>query len=829
MAAPVVIPMPARGDRVSPKFDPKQPRELRRFFDDLEFLFNRAGVTDEAEKKTHTCRYVDVDTSELWASLPDYTNVGRTYEQLRDAIYELYPGSEEERKWSVADMDKLTGERLRLGIQNLADLGDFHRQFLAITTFLRSKNRISENEQCRAFARGIAPDLWARIEQRLQIKLPDHFPGDPYPMPAMHEAARYFLHGTASTILTTATLATSPTIQPATTVKTEDFSAMLERITETFVKALAASHQPTGANPFNYDPNRQAARAAASEHCNFCGGPQHYMRDCEVVEQYIRDGKIKKNEEGRIVLASGYFLPRRITGQHMKDRVDEYYRQYPGEVPTGTLMYGVLSNGIAETSETKKYTMATRRSHPDELASIPKRSEVISYPLQLTTQERIESMERELFQLRGRRPEMPVRTRAERAAANERRKRDISPEPEQAAPQDDVEEAPVRREARVVPEVVIPVQATGRTAGDAFEAAPQIEPPIHPFAEVRDATYAAPNHRNFASLPKPNPAKKPEPAYRTLPPIYDGKIAEEVYDRAMSAPVTLTQRELLSLAPEVRSAYRESISAKRSGPKEVVKEIHTLVCDEQLAVALDNLDADDEATTTATFINNICSPSPSESPTPHTCSQDHHAFQPCGEAKPKASFMVDLHQPSDPPPGAFVIPDPYETYLKTVPEGQTPDILVVARESSALRSIFPRVDHQQIVEAILDPGSQIIAMSEGVCMDLALIYDPTIVLNMQSANGEVDKSLGLARNVPLLIGDITLYVQVHIIRSPAYDILLGRPFDILTESVVRNYANEDQTVTIMDPNSRRCATVPTWPRGRPRRGIERQSFQTSMN
>src|SRR5229473_8431117 len=167
--------------------------------------------------------------------------------------------------------------------------------------------------------------------------------------------------------------------------------------------------------------------------------------------------------------------------------------------------------------------------------------------------------------------------------------------------------------------------------------------------------------------------------------------------------------------------------------------------------------------------------SPSELLTPHTRSQDHHTFQLCSKPKTRATLVVGLHKPSDPPPGVFVIPDPYEMYLKTVPEGQMPDTLVVAKESSALRSIFPRVDHQQIVEAILDPGSQIIAMSEGVCMDLALIYDPTIVLNMQSANGKVNKSLGLARNVPLLIGDITLYVQVHIICSPAYDILLGQP------------------------------------------------------
>ena len=107
-------------------------------------------------------------------------------------------------------------------------------------------------------------------------------------------------------------------------------------------------------------------------------------------------------------------------------------------------------------------------------------------------------------------------------------------------------------------------------------------------------------------------------------------------------------------------------------------------------------------------------------------------------------------------------------------------------------------------------------MSDGICNELALIYDPEVVLNMQSANGEIDKSLGLARNVPFLIGDITLYLQVHIIRNPAYNVLLGRPFDILTESIVKNFANEDQTITISDPNTGRKATIPTVRRGPPR-------------
>src|SRR6266545_6927617 len=110
-------------------------------------------------------------------------------------------------------------------------------------------------------------------------------------------------------------------------------------------------------------------------------------------------------------------------------------------------------------------------------------------------------------------------------------------------------------------------------------------------------------------------------------------------------------------------------------------------------------------------------------------------------------------------------------------------------------------------------------MSKGVCHELALAYDPSIKIYMQSVNGTVDESLGLARNVAFLIGEkIVLYMQVHVIRDPTYDILLGRPFDVLTESIVRNYRNEEQTITITDPNTGRMVTIPTVPRGPPRYG-----------
>ena len=96
---------------------------------------------------------------------------------------------------------------------------------------------------------------------------------------------------------------------------------------------------------------------------------------------------------------------------------------------------------------------------------------------------------------------------------------------------------------------------------------------------------------------------------------------------------------------------------------------------------------------------------------------------------------------------------------------------------------------------------------------LMLSWDPDITILMEGANGQLRKTEGLARNVPFVFGDITVYLQVHIIDQPAYEILLGRPFEILTESMTRNKLDGGSTVTIKDPNSKRRCELPTHARG----------------
>ncbi len=94
--------------------------------------------------------------------------------EFKTSVFELYPDADDKYKYTLADMESLIARRQRLNKDTLADLAEYHAQFLAITTFLISKQHLSEIEQKRAYTRGFPPALWNKISQRLQLKFLDH-------------------------------------------------------------------------------------------------------------------------------------------------------------------------------------------------------------------------------------------------------------------------------------------------------------------------------------------------------------------------------------------------------------------------------------------------------------------------------------------------------------------------------------------------------------------------------------------------------------------------------------------------------------------------------
>lgn len=177
------------------------------------------------------------------------------------------------------------------------------------------------------------------------------------------------------------------------------------------------------------------------------------------------------------------------------------------------------------------------------------------------------------------------------------------------------------------------------------------------------------------------------------------------------------------------------------------------------------------------------------------------------------SFFISSEADEGLEPGWIVCTDVVLQYYATLTPGQAPKQIYAAMESFALRVIFPLIMGRESVECVLDTGSQIVSMALAVAERLGLSWDPDVQIYMQSANRQLKKSVGLARNVPFLFGDIPVYLQVHIIEKPAYQVLLGRPFDVITESITQNFKDGKQSLTIRDPNTDRRITMPTHARG----------------
>jgi hypothetical protein len=548
--------MPARGERAAPSFDKTKPRELVRFFEELEYLFDRAALASEAEKKKHILRYVDFETEQIWKTFPEYSDPTKTYQDFKTAILVHYPDASGDYVYSLRDMDLIIIERQRLGISNTAELSDYHLKFLSITSWLIQKQQLGTLEQQRGYLRGFQPRLLAAINNRLQMKDPDHHPNIPHTVQDVYEAARFILQG-ATTAPQNYFSPTPPGVNPSfvpdgvvsmakrdPSVKQEDLGSFLSEFTKTIVEAINNNNRGRYNNP----AASSSDSAPRSTTCNFCGGP-HFMRECDKVDELIRAGKCKRNTEGKIVLPSGAYVPRDIPGTLLSERIEEWHRRNPNQLAAAALLH-TIDNPTPKSIN----TYATTATHP----------------FQLSTSDRIATIEAELYNLRARNPKFvpTVRTRSQKV-------RIIAPEYAEA---EDIEAVRAARQPQIVEEAE-PVEETPVVPEPTYAPQPDTTPE-HPYRNAKDAAYTPPIDRNLGA-PIKVPAKKNDPAYKTLPAVHDLSIAIDVYKRSMDSPITITQRELLSLSPEVRSQVRDVTTTRRIPNNPAIVSQNSLQLDEE--------------------------------------------------------------------------------------------------------------------------------------------------------------------------------------------------------------------------------------------------------
>ena len=182
-------------------------------------------------------------------------------------------------------------------------------------------------------------------------------------------------------------------------------------------------------------------------------------------------------------------------GCYLCQRIDKWHRQNPNQLAAATLIHTISQHILTpHTAST-----GTPKLTPDLIC-------------QLSTMDRIITLEAELFNLHSWKP--PIVTRPQ-----DRTQRAGEP----AVEIDKEEDFPSRGQQRARIEEVI-------------EENPVQQPPLetiieHPVRNAKDAIYIFPVIKNVRVEDKSNltTAKRLEPAYKTLPPAHDPAIATNVY------------------------------------------------------------------------------------------------------------------------------------------------------------------------------------------------------------------------------------------------------------------------------------------------------------
>ena len=74
-------------------------------------------------------------------------------------------------------------------------------------------------------------------------------------------------------------------------------------------------------------------------------------------------------------------------------------------------------------------------------------------------------------------------------------------------------------------------------------------------------------------------------------------------------------------------------------------------------------------------------------------------------------------------------------------------------------------------------------------------------MTMESANGSCDRTMGLLPNLWVIIGECDVYLQVQIIESALFEMLLGCLFFTLAQASTWYFFSGDSHITLLDPNS----------------------------
>ncbi|PBK85836.1 hypothetical protein ARMGADRAFT_879162, partial [Armillaria gallica] len=341
--------MPFRKEKSAPIIsDEANPgRELFHYITDLEQLFTCHCVTTDDEKKKWFIYYPGIDIAEFWESLPEYSS-GQMYTEFKAAVTKHYPDADPDRKYDRQDLDRIIGQYAS-EVDSLAELAAYYRDFYPKAKHLVAKNCLSIHETGCLFSKGFTLHIWDSIIHRLQIKLTDHHPADPYDVSDIHSATQFILQGTnkhssyENSPLDHRNGIAVPTRPPdpysssiavpipstAVNIEQTEPQVKLEHINRLIKlsKTLLQLHADCHLQQAVQVSHKVFAQSHSIRSCQFCGKPGHRFRDCHQIEIMENAGKCRWNHENKIILPTGAYIPCDLPGTCLQDRINAWHHQ----------------------------------------------------------------------------------------------------------------------------------------------------------------------------------------------------------------------------------------------------------------------------------------------------------------------------------------------------------------------------------------------------------------------------------------------------------------------------------------------------------------------
>lgn len=375
-------PLPGRTARGAPEFDGKA-LSIKRYWEDIEEIAESHERTTDAEKIKIAMRYIEREDELLWKGHLD-PNAPPTWAAFKAKIEDLYPGADGDRLFTAQDLETFITDRSIRKIKTRDDLSEYYRKFKTITAQLTKEGKMSAMEAQKEFPRGLDDGFRGRVFRRLEIVKPNHPSGKPYELEDLVKAGHYVLESPGTITDTEGAVSIKKEMVDLSDAFAKmneryhvDMQSLTQAITRTAPRPSAPSYpmyQVTAAEPqpayqppppqpqqyrpeysggynsngnrggyqqrydyaprqpWNDGPSNRGAGFPAGE-CGFCSAHDHFLRECPVAGDFMRDGKCFRNGDNKIVLPNGQFVPRAITGRNLAERIERWLNQNPARQP----------------------------------------------------------------------------------------------------------------------------------------------------------------------------------------------------------------------------------------------------------------------------------------------------------------------------------------------------------------------------------------------------------------------------------------------------------------------------------------------------------------